>query len=71
MKQVYIEFKEGYTLCNKDYEEDNIIYNLENNIVAISNVKEVIYNGEAVKIYYKGNEMRAFYFKAIEKLTIN
>ena len=71
MKQVYIEFKEGYTLYDKDYEEDNIIYNLKNNIVAISNVKEVIYKGETIEIYCKRNEMRAYWFKAIEKLTIN
>lgn len=71
MKNVYINFKDGYACYDKDFEEGNVIYNAENNIVAISNVKEVIYNGEAIEIHSKGKGINAYWIKAIKSITIN
>lgn len=72
MNKVYINFKKEWSLYNKDYEEENVIYNFENNIVAISNVNEIIYGAETIKIYYnKRATTKEYYLEGIEKVTIN
>ena len=42
MKQVYIKFKEDFELYNQDYEDADLIYNKEINMLAINNVKEKV-----------------------------
>lgn len=61
MKQVYIKFKEDFELYNQDYEDADLIYNKEINMIAINNVKEIKCNGETIKVYYTNNRYEVVY----------
>ena len=61
MKQVYIKFKEDFELYNQDYEDANLIYNKEINMLAINNVKEIKCNGETIKVYYTNKRYEVVY----------
>ena len=61
MKKVYIKFKDDFELFNNDYEDADLIYNKEINMIAISNVKEIKCNGEKIKVYYTNKRYEVVY----------
>lgn len=61
MKKVYIKFKDDFELFNNDYEDADLIYNKEINMVAIDNVKEIKCDGEKIKVYYTNKRYEVVY----------